>query len=122
MVVTCSNTEVSLLTTTAQSNIVVLAPTRLFHGIYPVSIVVIHLILREFTTRLVVDFVDIGTGTSLQVRIEIFLFQHHGVLVTIEEVHAFRLVGAGQTEAIGHSGLTTDTAFGLDLDNTISTL
>ena len=54
--------------------------------------------------------------------VEVLLLQHHGVLVTIEQLHAFRLVGSRKTQAVGHLRLASGTALGLDFDNTIGTL
>ena len=100
----------------------VLAPTSLLHSIYPVGIIVIHLILRELTTRDIVNLIDVITGIGIHVRIEILLFQQHGVLVTVQQFHTVRLIGSGQTEAIGYARITTCATLGLDLDNTITTL
>ena len=122
MVVSGGNTEVSLLTTTTQGYIMVLSPTGLFHGIHPVGIIVVHLVFRELTTRLIVDFVDIVAGTGLKMRVEVLFLQHHGVLVTIEQFHALGLIGACQTVAIGNAGLASYTTLGLDLNDTIGTL
>ena len=54
--------------------------------------------------------------------IEVLLLQHHGVLVTVEQLHAFRLVGSRKTQAVGNLRLASGTALGLDFDDTIRTL
>ena len=54
--------------------------------------------------------------------IEVFLLQHHGVLVTVQQFHTCGLVGTSQSEAVGHACLTTCTALGFNLNHTVGTL
>ena len=55
-------------------------------------------------------------------RIEVSLFQVHGVVVTIEEFVAFWLPTACETVRILHRGLALGTTLGLDFNHTVSTL
>ena len=119
MVVTSTDAEVSLLAATAQCKVVVLTPTRLLDFAQPVSIVVVHLILRE--AHVVVQLGDV-TRSVAQLRIEVLFLQQHGILVTIQHLVALRLVGAGQTSAEADAGLTACTALGLDFNHTVRTL
>ena len=97
----------------------VLTPSGLLHLLQPVGIVVVHLIFRE--GRVVVQLRNIA-GHVAHLRIEVFFFHHHGVLVTVQHLIALGLIGARQTERIADARLTTRTALGLDLDDTIRTL
>ena len=119
MVVAGSDAEVGLLTATAQSQVVFLAPAGLLHQLQPVGIVVIHLVLRE--RGVVVQLGDV-TGLVTHGGVEVLLLQQHRVLVTVQHLVALRLVGTSQTEAVVDAGLTTRTTLGLDLDDTVRTL
>ena len=100
----------------------VLSPTSLLDALHPVGVVVVHFFLGELCHRL--DVTDFGnvTGSVAEQRVEVFLFQQHGVLVAIEQLDALGLVGARETVAVGDLRLAACTALRLNLDDTIGTL
>ena len=118
-VVTSRDTEIGLLTTTRDHQIVVLAPSRLAHFLHPVGVIVPVLI---FCPRaVVVQLVDIrGRDRSLR-RIVEFLLHQHSVVVTIQQVVTFRLPTGLYTQRIVYTSLTTRTAFRANHNHTIGT-
>ena len=96
MVVTGTDTEVCFLTTTTDGHIVVLAKTPLGDSVTPVGVVTILTPLGEVVSVVqVVDFRDalLVRGVIILTGVEVGLFQHHGVVVTAEQVITLRLVG-----------------------------
>ena len=93
MVVTCTDTEEGFFTTTAYSDIVVLAETPLGDSITPVGIVVVLLVFRE--RRVVVQFRNV-CGSITLLWVEVRLLQEHRVVVTIQKVISLWLIGASQ--------------------------
>ena len=67
VVETCRYTEVGLITTTGHRHVVSLLDTEFPYLIYPVGVVIIHLVLRE--VRVIVKLDDIGCGVT-QFRIK----------------------------------------------------
>ena len=119
MVIACTDAEMGFLTATRESEVVVLSPAHFLHFLQPVGVVVIHFIFRE--RGVVVQLLDV-TGSITQLGVEIFLLQQHRILVAIEHLVAIGLVCACETEAVVDARITTHTALGLDLDDTIRAL
>ena len=125
MVETATDTERSLLTTTRDGDVVVLAETRLGDGVTPVGIVAILSPLGKAAR--VVQIVDFGNSGSVRsgvvlTGVEVGLLQHHGVVVTTQQVIALGLMGGCELQGVGHVGLATDTTLGGQLDDTVTTL
>ena len=119
VVVTSRDTEVSLLTTTGDGQIVELCPTRLLNFLHPVGIVIP--VLKLCPRAVVVDFVDVrGSGSTLR-RIVVHLLQHHRVVVTIQQVVALWLPAGLHTQGVVYTRCTTRTTLGGNRDNTVST-
>ena len=125
MVETTTNTEGCLLTTTGNRYIVVLAQTGLGDCITPVGIVTVLAPLRESTSLVqIVDFRNTVLVRSVIIltRVEVFLLQHHRIVITTQQVVAGRLMGGSELQGIGHVGLTARTTLGGQLNDTVTTL
>ena len=118
---TAGKTEGGLLVTAAHSDVVLLAETDLLDGVKPVGVVVEHVALGELGVVGIVDFLDVGSLVNL-VRIEVGLFQHHGVLVAVEQLEAGGLTGDNAGERVAHLSGTAATALRGDLNDTVTAL
>ena len=122
MVITTGYTESCLLTTTGNGNEMILAQTDLFHFFHPVRVVVEHLPFREHTLiRNVIEFRNIS-GRITQTRIEIRFLHQHRILISRQQIHSIRLVGACQTKRISQSRFSTFTTLCFDFNHAIRTL
>ena len=120
MVETATDTECSFFATTANSYVVVLAQTILSYSVTPIGVVVVLFILRE--CRVVVNLADIGRSSIILRRVEVCLFQQHCIVVTIQHLITFRLIGTREFQRIGEFRCTDSTTFGGELDDTITAL
>ena len=89
VLVTTTDTEGCLFTTTTDVQVVLLTQTKLCNGVNPVSIIIILLVLRE--CRVIVQLTDIRGSITL-LGVEVALLQQHGIVITIEELITLRLV------------------------------
>ena len=118
LVVTGTDAEGCLVTTTRQVDIVAVLLTKLSHGINPVGIVrVVVVDVGHF--RVVVQFRD---GGCRLVGVEVSLLEHHGVTVTIQHLVTIGLPGTVELVGEVHLGRTTATTAQLDFDDTVGTL
>ena len=119
MVIVGRDTEYSLFTTTRDGETMALVPAGLGYCLHPVSIVVPVVVLSP--TLVVVQLIDVA-GIVVLCGIEVGLLQHHGVVITREEVIAIGLEGTGQFQRVAHLGGTLGTTLGGQLDHTVTTL
>ena len=118
-VVTCRDAEVGLLTTTGDGQVVILVPASLQHFLHPVGIVVP--VLKLCPRAVVVDLVDVRRGRGALRGIVVHLLEHHGVVVTVQQVVALRLPAGLNAQRVVHAGSTAGTTLGTDLNDTVGT-
>ena len=99
-----------------------MALAELRHSVYPVSIVIPVFPVTRMVRLVVVQLIDRRRGGRILGLVVQFLFQHHGILVTVEQFIGRGLPGACKLIAVVHLGLASRTALGLDLDDTVGTL
>ena len=119
MVITTGYTEGCFFTTTGNSQTVVVCLSELSNGVNPVRI---FIVVGE-VSRVIIEVHQLhNAGSHIALfRIEVRLLEHHGIAITIQHLHAVRLPGATETIAEVHTGFTTRTTAGRNLDNTIRT-
>ena len=119
MVVTGRYAEVGLLTTTGDGQVVILAPSRLLYFVHPVGVVVPVL---ELSPRLVVvDLIDVRGSRGALCGVVVHFLQHHGVVVTVQQVVTLGLPRGLNTQGVVHTGGTAGTTLRANLNHTVST-
>ena len=88
--------------------------------LWPVRVIVKHVCLRE-ALIVVVQLGDVTIGVR-EARIEVSLFQHHGVLVTIEQLNGTVLITNGHLTRVTDVNRTALTTLCSNFDNTIGTV
>ena len=122
VVVAGRDTEGSLLSTTRDVEVGLVLLTKLLDGVNPIGVLVPVVGLGPRLGRHVVDFVD-GRGGRRTLRgvVELFL-EHHGVVVTIQQIVAARHPRTRELIAQRHFGFSACTALGGDLNDTVGAL
>ena len=122
VVVAARNTEGCLLTTTRNVHVGLMLLTELRNLLHPVGVLVPVVGLGPRLSGDVVNLVD-GRGGRCTLRgvIELLL-EHHGVVVTVQQVITAGHPGAGELIPQRHTGLAAYTALGGNLDDTVGTL
>ena len=119
VVVTGRDAEVGLLATTGKRQVVVLAPAGLLHLLHPVGVVVP--VLELSPRAVVVDLVDVGRCRGALGGVVVHLLQHHGVVVTVQQVVTLGLPRGLNTQGVVHTGGTAGTTLRANLNHTVST-
>ena len=120
VLVTGGDAEGSLLTTTREVQVVLMLSAELCHGVHPVGIVVPVLILRP--CGVIVQLLDVRGGIGFLGRIVEGLLHQHGVAVTVEQLVALRLPGAGELIGEIQAGFSTHTVLRRNEQHTIGAL
>ena len=120
LVVAGTDAELGLFTTAGEVDVIAVLLTELLHLVHPIGVVV-EVVVDVGFVGVVVQLGDASSDAVALCGIEVCLFQHHGVAVTVQHLVAVGLPGA--VELIGEVHLcgTTTTAAQLDFDNTVGT-